>query len=110
MSLNNQEWEKLRDMINAWPDDSDRILMHRVINRERQCEVSERINASIEIGRRLEIGRRHSLLARMAGNIASGFAAARHRAYHFKMEDQQTQAEADWAVDLAERILKRIGL
>jgi hypothetical protein len=104
MSLNNQEWEKLRDMINAWPDDSDRILMHRVINRERQCEVSARVNAS------LEIGRRHSLLARMAGNIASGFAAARHRAYHFKMEDQQTQAEADWAVDLAERILKRIGL
>lgn len=35
MSLTHAEWLKLRDMINAWPDDGDRIAMHRVINREK---------------------------------------------------------------------------
>lgn len=32
--LSKDEWLKLRDVINAWPDDSDRIALHRVINRE----------------------------------------------------------------------------
>jgi hypothetical protein len=32
--LSKEEWLKLRDVINAWPDDSDRIRLHRVINRE----------------------------------------------------------------------------
>lgn len=34
--LTNDEWEKLRRVINAYPDDDGlRIELHRVINRER---------------------------------------------------------------------------
>jgi hypothetical protein len=36
--LTDSEWQKLRDMINAWPHDGDRITMHRVINRLRERE------------------------------------------------------------------------
>lgn len=32
--LSKEEWLKLRDVINAWPDDGDRIRLHRAINRE----------------------------------------------------------------------------
>jgi hypothetical protein len=38
--LSKDEWRKLRDVINAWPDDSDRIRLHRVINRELDPEAN----------------------------------------------------------------------
>lgn len=37
MALSTQEREKFRGIINALPDDGDRIELHRVINREKQA-------------------------------------------------------------------------